>query len=126
MLAAALIVSLNTASMKGRDSRRLEDVKQLKNALQLYFDTFSGYPATLGLLAPAYISAVPRDPIGGASYTYDLVGGTVYHLGANLERRDNIGLNSDADIDTATIHGSDDTNCAGSASPPRYCYDVRP
>ncbi len=127
MIATIVIVSLNNASTKGRDARRLEDAKQLRNALQLYYDTYSYYPDTLDLLAPAYIPTVPKDPVGSANYYYDLTqnkGG--YHLGMNLERADSVALRSDADTVTPTINGDDGANCSGSTATGRRCYDIKP
>lgn len=127
MIAALLLVSLNSSGMKGRDARRISDLRELRNALQLYYDTYTAYPATLAAVAPQFISVIPKDPVLGASYLYDQnPGGNSYHLGANLEFPDNDALKSDADSDTATVHGSDKGNCAGVQNVGRYCYDIQP
>jgi prepilin-type N-terminal cleavage/methylation domain-containing protein len=72
LLSSVVLASLNTARLKSRDARRLSDMHQIENALELYYNTNNIYPPhdvntsvtpSLGaLLAPAYISVVPKDP----------------------------------------------------------------
>ena len=77
ILSSVVLASLNTARQKGRDARRISDLKQLKLALELYYDASgSTYPTSgqgLAVLAPTYIAMVPTDP-QGSSYIY--AGGT--------------------------------------------------
>lgn len=125
--ATIVIVSLNNASTKGRDARRLEDAKQIRNALTFHFDRYTQYPAALSDLVPEFLSALPTDPVGQVPYHYDLSpGGASYHLGMNLERADSLSLQTDADINSATIQGDDATSCSGSAATSRHCYDIVP
>ena len=44
LLAAVVLVSLNSARAKSRDARRLGDMHQLQTALELYFNDCGGYP----------------------------------------------------------------------------------
>jgi prepilin-type N-terminal cleavage/methylation domain-containing protein len=44
ILAAVVLVSLNSARMKSRDARRLADVRQAMTALELYYNDVGGYP----------------------------------------------------------------------------------
>ena len=100
LLASIVIASVGTANQKGRDGRRISDVKQIQLALELYFDACSTYPTDIyaassgctGGIAPDYISVVPTDPLSQLKYAYvALVGnGTSgscgsYHLGTKLE-----------------------------------------
>lgn len=79
ILAAVVLVSLNSARAKSRDAKRLADVRQLMTALELYFNDNNGYPAgssqvisdTVGLgangwnaspTAPIYIQRGPTSP----------------------------------------------------------------
>ncbi|MCK9352427.1 MAG: type II secretion system protein [Candidatus Paceibacterota bacterium] len=48
LLSAIVVTSLTSARLKARDARRLNDVMQVKMALDLYFDTFHTYPALTG------------------------------------------------------------------------------
>lgn len=44
LLAAVILVSLNRARAKARDSRRKADIKQMQTTLQLYYDVNDQYP----------------------------------------------------------------------------------
>ena len=77
MLAAVVLVSLNSARAKSRDARRMADVKQLRTALELYFNDNNTYPTTsLGqLVSGSYMGTVPAplagtSPCNGTVYTY--------------------------------------------------------
>ena len=51
ILAAVVLVSLNSARAKSRDARRVADVHQMQTALELYYNDCGGYPATGPLTA---------------------------------------------------------------------------
>ena len=81
ILASIVLASLDTARKKGRDARRVADLKQIQLALELYYDANgSTYPTqgTLGnvsgiaalLTGGGYISAVPADPNNNATTGY--------------------------------------------------------
>lgn len=133
ILASVVLASLNSARRKSRDARRVADIKQIQLALELYFDSFSQYPATLSLLAPNYIPVVPQDPLTGTgAYNY-IACTTNYHLAAGLEEQTNPALNSDRDGQTIctgdAINGTLDANNATAAcalGSGRSCYDVTP
>ncbi len=99
LLATISVVALGTARAKGRDTRRLTDVKGIQNALELYFVDANGYPVvssatTLGSgnaasltnsgwedSTPAgtimYMVKVPANPTpNGAAYVYTSTDGT--------------------------------------------------
>lgn len=107
ILASIVLVSLNTARSKGRDTQRVATVKQIQTALEMYFDSAGRYPGTIAGLVPTYLSATPADPQTG-SYQYCIdTSGTKYHVGtkaATLENSTNTVLNADADK-TATTDG---------------------
>lgn len=44
ILAAVVLVSLNSARSKSRDAKRLADIRQVQTALELYFNDQAGYP----------------------------------------------------------------------------------
>lgn len=90
LLSSVVLASLNTARQKGRDARRIADLKQLQVALELYYASNSNaYPDALSSLAPTYIASVATDPQTNASYNYTAytVSSTVvsYCLGAVME-----------------------------------------
>lgn len=47
ILAAVVLVSLNSARAKSRDAKRLADVRQMQTAFELFFNDCNAYPATL-------------------------------------------------------------------------------
>lgn len=114
LLASIVIASLNTARQKGRDARRVADIRQLQHALELCNDSNTGacqygYPssttptASTSTLA-SYIGALPKDPSTGRAYAYISLGPTAgpyctgYHMGAVLENTSNTALNSAAKL----------------------------
>jgi len=154
ILASIVLSSLNSARQKGRDARRISDIKQLRLALELYYNTNGQYPTALDsahMVTPGYISVLPTDPTSGTAYKYAGLGNTFctgYHLGAQLETRNTI-LNSDNDAAAATacsgttqspaasaadfsglaLSGTAGTVCSGSAGTngvagTETCYDV--
>lgn len=136
LLASIILASLNTARQKGRDARRVADIKEIQLALELYYDANSQYPTSLGALVPTYISAMPTDPSSSVTCTtgaqtgcYDYVplqGSALsasscgaYHLGASLEVNDPTTLNGDADGTAGGTYGSgtsDGTICTGAVN----------
>lgn len=132
ILSSVVLASLNSARKKGRDARRVADLKQLQLALELYYDAnpTTGYPdalSTANLVTPGYIRVIPDDPSGGsASYGYVQTGsGSGYYLGAIMETTGQTTvLSNDNDASQAiTINGSA-TNCstnAGNSSESVYC-----
>lgn len=148
LLSSIILASLSSANAKGRDARRISDIKQIQLALALYYDANSSYPAVIDaahLVTPGFISTIPTDPSGGTAYTYVAYQSNgncnSYHLGASLESQ-NTQLASDANITGGPPSGY--TLCAGGASSDfngsrgvsiqkcsagdagSYCYDVTP
>lgn len=114
ILASIVMVSLTSARQKGRDARRISDIKNIQLSLEEYYTDNLMFPkaayASGGLsapstgLSPSYMSSVPTDPLGSSgpmpsrsNYYYsttNATGGTVclvsnppirYHLAAVLE-----------------------------------------
>ena len=121
ILASIVLASLDSARKKGRDARRISDVKEIQLALELYYDAHGVYPPSIPstLVSEGFISVMPTDPSNQASYSYApyaaTSGGTVcssYHLGASLETAGATTLLSDADVTTQSISGTE-TNPTG-------------
>lgn len=77
ILSSVVLASLNSARKKGRDARRVADIKQLQLALELYYDTNNSYPAgtaMTGLSSGGFIAAVPVDPTNSGTYVYSYQG----------------------------------------------------
>ena len=139
ILSSVVLASLNSARKKGRDARRISDLKQIQLALELYYDSNSGYPTALSSLAPSFIATIPTDPSNQAAYSYAALGTgsncTSYHLGASLEQSTNKALQSDADAAASTgictssaadFSGADTAACNSGTDVGSSCYDIVP
>jgi type II secretion system protein G len=97
ILASVVLASLNTARRKARDAQRQSDIKQIKLALEFYFDDCSEYPTTLALATANgcpgtitfadFLPNIPTPPAGGTltTYQYDRPGTTEYCVGVDME-----------------------------------------
>lgn len=142
MLAATVLVSLGTARSKGRDAKRIADLKNIELAIQLYADSNKGaVPASIAALSPdtgvKYLAKEPKDPNTDVPYFYTQCGQVPgntskylkYHLGTALE---NVSPVHDGDADPATgslgtcastdFSGDDTKDCANGTT--GYCYDL--
>lgn len=81
ILSSVVLASLNTARGKARDAKRASEVRQLKTALEFYYDTNGFYPsvgcegcgvAISTLAAPLlpFIKQIPDDPLSGNGWQY--------------------------------------------------------
>ena len=90
ILASVILIGLGGAQRGGRDARRIADLQQIQNGLQLYYNANSKYPATptggeVGDLTLPGVPSLPKDP-DGSQYTYQQLGlGRGYVLIATLE-----------------------------------------
>jgi general secretion pathway protein G len=99
ILSTVVMAGLNSARAKGRDARRLSDIKQMQAALELYFDSCSGYPTVSTTLSTgdntgctagntkfgSFMNPIPTNPgPGGAAYSYTSDRST-YSMGFSLE-----------------------------------------
>jgi len=104
LLSTLAVVALGSVREKGRDTKRLADLKQVSTALELYYTENNAYPTeavavTLGAgdfvclnaagfaatgCADAFMGLVPADP-GDNSYSYISADGTTFTITATLE-----------------------------------------
>ncbi len=76
LLSTLSVVALNSARAKARDARRLSDIKQLRTALDMYYDSAGTYPNSLTPGSPlsygsiAFLTKVPDDPLSSQHYNY--------------------------------------------------------
>jgi len=126
ILASIVMVSLNNARGKARDVKRVGDMRQMRLALEAYYDDHQSYPpgdnnaatcdswtvleAKLVTGDTAYIGGLPVDPGGGSlPYAYDNRGDSQrYVLLADLESPTHAAL--DGDIDGIPV-GVENCNC---------------
>lgn len=114
ILASIVLVGLGGFRAKGRDARRIADLRQTQNALELYFAKCGVYPGTSGsgtggcvstavntwaLLTTALTGAgigvnqIPDDPLTGRDYGYcEASVGSRYTVGGVLEDTNNPAL----------------------------------
>jgi general secretion pathway protein G len=94
ILSSIVIVNLNIARAKARDAKRVQDLLQIKTALELYRNQYGSYPqcgesycgrcntatgdplfkaALQPLVTNGFISSIPTDPYGNntSCYTYE-------------------------------------------------------
>lgn len=60
---------------KAKDARRQNDILEIKNALDTYYNDYNCYPESLGLLAAGpsyYMRKLPTDPDTGDNYYYQV------------------------------------------------------
>ncbi|MEK7515112.1 MAG: type II secretion system protein [Patescibacteria group bacterium] len=109
ILATTALTQLGSARGRARDAKRLSDVAQIAQAVEIHNDQEGGYPDDIYVDLIDYISGttVPMDPSTEAEYNYIYRGGsagkrTAYHLWAELESTSR-SLSSDADIDSTAV-----------------------
>jgi len=131
LLASIILVSLNSARQKARDTRRISDLRQVALGLELYYDNNNNaYPSVTGCtqanwqgtmttaLQGTYMSNVPLDPLNNATYFYAYSSnGTKYVLKARLENTANTALNTDVDGDALSCTTANGASC----NDPAYC-----
>lgn len=134
-LASVALVGLGPVQRNGRDTRRISDLRQVQNGVELYYAKCGYYPGGTqsgndcsgfadaggwtGLSAALTgsslgISKVPNDPRSGGSYEYGSQSGTSYVLKATLENAGSAQLRDDVD---GTVEGVDCTD-------PAYCVQL--
>lgn len=87
VLAAIVLVSLNTARIRARDSRRAADLASITAALELYNDRYAGYPNYAGaneatnftsmvalLRGEGFLGSAPTDPTNVSPQVYLYLG----------------------------------------------------
>lgn len=144
ILSSVVVTSLNSARKKARDARRVDDIKQIQLALDLYFESNQGkYPRNLdslvtgGFIPSKPIPPAPAGTLDGDYYYAPLSSCTSYHLGTPLEDQDHIALKSKTNATAGTIstsppcpgtgvangNGHNSTDFDGTTS---GVYDVKP
>lgn len=103
ILSTIVMTSLLTARKKGRDVKRIADIKQIQLGLEQYYNDNLKYPTSLTSLTTQYMPIIPADPLGSLYYyvaanaagTSNCVAAAspavYYHLGAVLELQGTLG-----------------------------------
>jgi prepilin-type N-terminal cleavage/methylation domain-containing protein len=135
ILASVVLVGLGPVQKQGRDARRISDLRQVQNGLELYYNANGKYPPNSAdwdafsnnLKTGTGISNVPKDPRSpDTKYQYWTNSDqTSYCIGAKLEDLTNTNWKSSSPC--SNISG---TNCydGNSSSPPSssnyYCVSL--
>ncbi len=108
-LAAGLVVIMNPTAMlaKARDAQRKNDLNQIQQALETYYDDYNSYPAALSDLSSStatYMEVIPNDPVDSKyKYTYTAFnGGQMYRLYSYIETDSDPNICSGARCPNAT------------------------
>ena len=120
LLSAVVLVGLGGFRSRGRDARRVTDLKSIQNGLELYYSKNNEYPATLDVLMTAGIgiNKIPKDPIGSANYLYSLsTNKQSYVVAATLDAASGDPIFSDSYQGGVSGYSGTVTSCAPSA----YC-----
>jgi prepilin-type N-terminal cleavage/methylation domain-containing protein len=150
ILASVVLVGLGPTQQAGRDARRLSDLRNTQNALELYFNKCGYYPGAAQATSPcgAYsaaanwaalstaitgssigVNTVPNDPSSGRQYYYGTDStGSNYVVGAVLENSNNSvfvnytapNVSSYTDGDIGSAKGGSGAACAA----PAYCLTL--
>ncbi|MDE1970102.1 MAG: type II secretion system protein [Patescibacteria group bacterium] len=139
MLASIILIGLLPARTFGRDARRVSDLRNIQNVLELYYSKNGAYPnatscgnstgggaqasnwtdlgTCLGPTGANLIQTLPNDPnsANGATYAYGSADGSTYALHAVLENQNNQVLK---DAPSGQINGM---TCDHTAAPWNYC-----
>jgi len=68
LLSTVIMTSLNSARRKARDARRKIDMKQIQQALDLYYDDNGSYPSTGGAWRGVSVNGGSRNTSGPNAY----------------------------------------------------------
>ena len=96
ILASVILVGVAAFRGRARDSRRISDLRQLQNALELCFTRNGEYPASLADLTSATVcnvgvTQIPVDPSDESTYGYCRnAGNNRYVLGSVLEENNSV------------------------------------
>ena len=140
ILASVVLVGLGPVQKQGRDARRISDLRQVQNGLELYYNKYGSYPdasdwesltrALTGGDTPSngVASNVPKDPRSpDTKYQYwtNSPDRTTYCIGAQLEDLTNPNWKNSSPCSNISGTGCYDGN---SSSPPSnnnyYCVSL--
>lgn len=134
LISTVILVGLGGVRASGRDTRRVADLRQVQNALEIYFDRNRTYPQASGgtetarldnlestLRSAGIVTSLSRDPLNRTPYFYDYQdanSGLNYILKVTLENSNNPALRDD--IDNSNRPAGFTINC----DDPAYCIGI--
>jgi prepilin-type N-terminal cleavage/methylation domain-containing protein len=124
LLASVVLVGLGAFRTRGRDARRIADLRETQNALELYYTKNQRYPIFTGgdswtsltnslVNAGIGVSSISNDPLyPDRNYRFGVASDNQsYVLGATLEDTSNPALKDDPDGTIYNIDCADPTYC---------------
>lgn len=114
LLSSIILVGLGDVRKDARDTRRIADIRQIQNALEIYYSTNQSYPQDIydSLQAAPYDPVL--DPLTGAvnPYGYERLGPNSYLLGACLEGERQTGVSHvNENIRNGIVNFGEGCNC---------------
>lgn len=118
LLSTIGLVSFRSTQIKGRDSQRKSDLGQIQKALEMYYNDYGSYSATLPAGGGAwqdtkgtlYMKEVPKDP-KGSSYCYETDTNKIwYQIYAKLENSQDSGIAKTGCVAGCTCKGDNTYN----------------
>ena len=111
ILASVVLASLNSARAKARDAQRVTSIRQVQNALEMYYLDNGSYPssgdvalqtALTAPLTPTYIGVIPQNPTVYSYYNNNENPANWYVIKMNYETKTN-----------CYVCGGDSSRCNG-------------
>lgn len=122
LLSTVIAAPITQARKKGRDGKKIADIRQIVNALQQYADDNAGlYPNDLTSLVPNYLANLP----GAATAT--ATAKDKYMYVPYIENSKNIGFHLGVKLEAPNPALGDDRDCHGSgtiSSTNQWCIDT--
>ncbi|HVM76661.1 MAG TPA: prepilin-type N-terminal cleavage/methylation domain-containing protein [Candidatus Paceibacterota bacterium] len=134
ILASVVLVGLGPTQSLGRDARRVADLHEVQNGLELYYNKNGAYPipspaswsqvGTVLTGASIGVNGIPDDPSSGQHYIYAWsAAGAAYELAANLENGTGNVWNNYTAPANFTAAGQTSTN-RPTCTTPQYCISL--
>ena len=122
LLASVVLVGLGGFRARGRDARRIADLRETQNALELYYTKNNAYPSNISnwselktalINAGIGITTISNDPLSAETYVYSVTTSPYqnYVLKAKLEDSNNPALKDDVDGPVYSIDCDDPAYC---------------
>lgn len=114
LLSSIILVGLGDVRQEARDTRRIADIRQLQNALEIYYSSSQSYPQDIyeSLTAPPYDPVLDPFTHTVRRYGYERLSPNSYLLGACLEGERQTGISHvSEDIRNGIVNFGEGCNC---------------
>ena len=112
ILAAIVYAPLQTALRKGRDAKKVAEMKSIQSSLMMFADSNGGsYPRTLSELDTATVGGIPKNYSTSTSYVPDKYNYTGYRVGDRI-----VGYHLYVHLETASPALDGAAKCVGAGA----------